>query len=324
MRVPERLEPLPDVPILDAEDTGPPPVAPKSPRAIVRARRKRALKRMWKVYRKNPMGMWGLYILGLFIAVAVFAPLIANREGLDPTCSCTGAPYSAPSLHFPFGTDNLGRSVLTLTIWGSRISLLVGFFATLISMIIGSLIGIVAGYFGRWSESALMRLTDWFLVIPFLPLAIVLASVLGRSLVVIIVVIGVTSWPSTARIVRAQVLSVKTRPYVERSRALGASNWHLITRHILPNVGPLIFANTVLTVAIAILSETTLSFLGLGDPLSISWGTILEFAFGAGAAGAGQWWWLVPPGLAIVFVVLAFTMCGYALDEILNPKLRER
>lgn len=302
----------------------PPPAGPQNPRKISWARRKRSLKRITKIYRKNKMGMWGLYILLFFVAVAVLAPLIANREGLDPTCACTGKPYDAPSLKFPFGTDNLGRSVLTLTIWGSRISLTVGLFATLISMLIGSLVGLVAGYFGRWSETVLMRLTDWFLVIPFLPLAIVLASVLGRSLFVIIMVIGVTSWPSTARIVRAQVLSVKTRSYVERARALGASNWHLVTRHILPNVGPLIFANTILTVAIAILSETTLSFLGLGDPLSISWGTILEFAFGAGAAGGGQWWWLVPPGLAIVFVVLAFTMCGFALDEILNPKLRER
>ena len=169
-------------------------------------------------------------------------------------------------MEFPFGTDNYGRSVLTLTIWGARVSLLVGLLATLISILIGSLVGIIAGYYGRWPETILMRLTDWFLVIPFLPLAIVLASILGRSLAVIILVIGVTSWPSTARIVRAQVLSVKTRPYVERARGLGAGSWHLNTRHILPNVGPLIFANTVLTVAIAILSEATLSFLGLGDP----------------------------------------------------------
>jgi peptide/nickel transport system permease protein len=280
--------------------------------------------RVVRIYRRSKMGMAGLLILAFFVAVAVLAPLIANREALNPTCPCTGAPLQPPSVEFPFGTDDLGRSVFALTLWGSRVSLLVGFFATLISILIGSVVGIVAGYYGRWTETVLMRLTDWFLVIPFLPLAIVLASLLGRSLVIIIFVIGITSWPSTARIVRAQVLSVKTRPYVERARALGASNWHLATRHVLPNVGPIIFANTVLLVAIAILSETTLSFLGLGDPLSISWGTILEAAFNSGAASAGNWWWLVPPGVCIVLVVLAFTMCGYALDEVLNPRLRRR
>jgi len=284
----------------------------------------RRLLRVWATYRKSRLGMIGLVVLIFFIAVAVFAPLIANKAGLDPTCPCTGEPLQPPSLQFPFGTDNFGRSVLTLTVWGSRPSLIVGFFATIISVAIGAVIGIVAGYFGGKPETVLMRLTDWFLVIPFLPLAIVLASILGRSLFVIIVVIGITSWPSTARVVRAQALSVKTRPYVERARALGAGHWHLTSRHILPNVGPLIFANTVLLVAIAILSETTLAFLGLGDPLSTSWGTTLQQAFGAGAASSGQWWWLVPPGLAIVFVVLAFTLCGFALDEILNPKLRER
>jgi peptide/nickel transport system permease protein len=305
-------------------EEAPPPEAPRGPRRIAWARRKRSFVRIARVYRQNTMGMWGLYILLFFVAIAVFAPLIANRAALDPTSAATGRPFQSPSWRFPFGTDNLGRSVLALTIWGARISLLVGLFATLISMGIGSLLGIAAGYYGRATEAVLMRLTDWFLVIPFLPLAIVLASLLGRSLFIIIMVIGITSWPSTARIVRAQVLSVKTRPYVERARALGASDWHLISRHILPNVGPLIFANTILTVAIAILSETTLSFLGLGDPLSISWGTILESAFGAGAATAGNWWWLLPPGIAIVLVVLAFTMCGFALDEILNPKLRKR
>lgn len=302
----------------------PPPPPPTSPRKIVWARRRRAMARVWTSYRKNKMGMWGLYILAFFVLVAVFAPLIVSKANLNPTCPCTGEPFQPPSLEFPFGTDDLGRSVFALTVWGARISLLVGLFATIISMVIGSLIGIGAGYYGGWLETILMRLTDWFLVLPWLALAIVLAALIGPSLGVIIFVIGITSWPSTARIVRAQTLSVKTRPYVERARALGASSWHLISRHILPNVGPLILANTVLTVAIAILSETTLSFLGLGDPLSISWGTILENAFNAGAATAGQWWWLLPPGICIVLVVLAFTMCGYALDDILNPKLRER
>jgi peptide/nickel transport system permease protein len=323
MRPPEALGHY-DVEAPTGIEPTPPPEVPRSPRAIAWTRRRMSAKRVWATYRKSRLGMIGLIGLIFFIAVAVFAPLIANKAGLDPTCPCTGEPLQPPSLQFPFGTDNFGRSVFTLTVWGSRPSLIVGFFATIISVAIGAVIGIVAGYFGGKPETILMRLTDWFLVIPFLPLAIVLASILGPSLFVIVVVIGITSWPSTARIVRAQSLSVKTRPYVERARALGAGHWHLTSRHILPNVGPLIFANTVLLVAIAILSETTLAFLGLGDPLSTSWGTTLQQAFSAGAASAGQWWWLVPPGLAIVFVVLAFTLCGFALDEILNPKLRER
>jgi peptide/nickel transport system permease protein len=323
MRPPEAIqreaEPPPDAAL---EPT--PPEPPKSARQIVWARRRRSATRVWRIYRRNKMGMAGLFILVFFILVAVFAPLIASEESLNATCECNGIPFSPPSLEFPFGTDNLGRSILALTVWGSRISLTIGLLATLIAIGIGALVGIVAGYLGRWPETLLMRLTDWFLVIPFLPLAIVLASILGQSMGVITLVIGITSWPSTARIVRAQVLSVKTRLYVERAQALGASSWHLVTRHILPNVGPLILANTVLTVAIAILSETTLAFLGLGDPLTISWGRILEFATNAGAAGSGQWWWLLPPGLAIVLVVLAFTLCGFALDEIVNPKLRQR
>lgn len=306
------------------EGAAAPGAPPKSPRAIARARRRAAAGRTWRQFRKNRMGMAGLVILAFFILVAIFAPLLASRCDLSPTCNPNNPQYAPPSLEFPFGTDNLGRSVLSLTIWGTRVSLTVGIVATLMTVFIGTTVGLIAGYFGGWRETGLMRLTDWFLVIPFLPLAIVLATLLKPSLWTIIFVIGATSWPSTARVIRSQVLTVKTRPYVERSRALGSSHWHLVTRHILPNVGPLIYANTVLIVAVAILSETTLSFLGLGDPLSISWGTILEFAFNKGAAISGQWWWIVPPGLAIVLVVLAFTMVGYALDDILNPKLRAR
>ena len=315
------LEPHGTAPVDVAES---PPAPPTDPRRIAWARRRRSLGRVWRTYRRNRMGMAGLVILSLFLAVAIAAPLIYSAEYEDPTCPCTGDPLLTPSGEFPFGTDDLGRSVFVLTMRGARTSLMVGFAATLMSVLIGAVVGIVAGYYGRWVEILFMGLTDWFLVIPFLPLAIVLASILEPSLGVIILVIGITSWPSTARIVRAQVLSVKTRPYVERARALGAGGWHLTTRHILPNVGPIIFANTVLLVAIAILSESTLAFLGLGDPTRTSWGTILDAAFSAGAATAGQWWWLVPPGIAIVLVVLAFTMCGYALDEILNPRLRRR
>jgi peptide/nickel transport system permease protein len=214
--------------------------------------------------------------------------------------------------------------VLTLVIQGAPVSLLVGLTATLITMLIGSIVGLVAGFRAGWIDSVLMRITDWGLVIPWLVLAIALASIFGQSLFVIILVIGLTTWPSTARLVRSQTLSVRERPYVERSRALGASNSYLISRHILPNVMPVIMANTVLIVAIAILSETALSFLGLGDPLSISWGQILEQAQNGAAATRGAWWWLGAPGVCIVLVVLAFTMIGFSLDQIINPRLRER
>jgi peptide/nickel transport system permease protein len=306
---------------VEAELRGPGP-AP-SPRAIVRARRRRAFARAWAEYRRNPTGMIGLAILVLFIAVALLTPLFIPASELDVT-KATGVPFSPPSAEYPFGTDESGRSVLALTLWGSRVSLLVGFLATVISVLIGSVVGIVAGHYGRWTDSVLMRVTDWFLVIPFLPLAIVLATVLGPSLANIAFVIGITSWPGTARIVRAQALAVTARPYIDRARALGASDWHLITRHILPNTVPLIFANTVLIVAVAILSETTLAFLGLGDPLRVSWGSMLDAAFSHGAASIGAWWYLVPPGVAILLVVLAFTMCGQALESVLNPRLRGR
>jgi peptide/nickel transport system permease protein len=294
------------------------------PRAIVWARRRAAAARVWRTYRSSWMGMLGLGILVVFTLVALLVPVFSSRDALDVT-KATGANLAPPTWHDPLGTDESGRSVLILTLWGARISLLVGLLATLLSMVIGSAVGIIAGFFGgTWIDAILARVIDWFLVIPFLPLAIVLATVLGPSLTNIVIVIGVTSWAGTARIIRSQTLSVRERPYVERARALGAGNWHLVTRHILPNVFPLIFANTVLVVAIAILSESTLSFLGLGDPLAVSWGSMLEGAFESGAVSAGAWWYLLAPGIAIVLVVLAFTMCGQALEEVFNPKLADR
>jgi peptide/nickel transport system permease protein len=199
--------------------------------------------------------------------------------------------------------------------------LLVGVAATVISVVIGTLFGIASGHYTNWFGALLERVTDWFLVIPFLPLAIVLATVLGASLLNVIVVIGVTSWPGTARLVRAQTLSVEGRPYLERARVLGGGNWHQMSKHVLPNVLPLVLANTTLTVAIAILSETTLTFLGLGDPLHVSWGTMLDHAFGSGAITLGAWWYLIPPGLCVVIVVLAFTLVGRALEAIVDPHL---
>jgi peptide/nickel transport system permease protein len=292
-------------------------------RQLARRRRRASWARGWREFRSNRAGMVGLVVLVLFVVIALAAPLLADRSGLEVT-KATGGVLEAPSSSYWLGTDDNGRSVLTLLIWGSRISLFVGLMATLISMVIGTVVGLTSGYFGGFAGGTLFRLTEWFLAIPFLPLAIVLATVLGRSLLNIVIVIGVTSWPGTALLIRSQVLSIKERAYLERSRALGGGHRHLINRHVLPNVVPLVFANTTLCVAVAILSETTLSFLGLGDPTRVSWGSMLDDAYSVGAITTGSWWFFVPPGVCVVLVVLSFTLVGQALEAVLNPKLRER
>lgn len=294
-----------------------------SARQITRRRRTLALRRNWSQFRTHRSGLFGLAVLGLFVAMALLAPVLANAEGLEVT-KATGGVLEAPSSTYWLGTDDNGRSILTLLIWGTRISLFVGLLATLISMVIGTLVGLSSGFFEGWTAAILFRLTEWFLVIPFLPLAIVLASVLGRSLLNIAMVIGVTSWAGTALLIRSQTLTIKERPYMERARVLGAGKWHQMTRHVLPNVMPMVFANTTLTVAIAILAETTLSFLGLGDPTRVSWGSMLEDAFRVGAITTGAWWFIIPPGVCVVLVVLSFTLIGQALEEIFNPRLKAR
>jgi peptide/nickel transport system permease protein len=266
--------------------------------------------------------MTGLAILTFFAALAIASPLLVSPEDLDPALASL-PPHAAPSAQAWLGTDNFGRSVVDLLIAGARVSLLVGIVAALGTMLIGAVVGISAGYFaGSKVDTLLNALTNWFLVIPWLALAIALAAILGASLFNVILVIAITSWASTARLVRAQALSVRERSYIERSRALGGSHWHTVTRHVLPNVFPVLFANTILMVALAILAETTLAILGLSS--GISWGRIIENAFTGGAMTAGWWWWLIPPGVCIVFVTLAFTMVGFALDEILSPRLRQR
>jgi len=279
----------------------------------------RALRSLW---RSTP-GRIGLLVLLVFVLIAVLAPLLASTTGLNPVSArAAGNPqWGSPSEHPPLGTDNLRRSVWAQFVWGSRVSLFVGLAATVLTIAVGSVVGIVSGFLGGKTDSTLMRITEWFLVIPFLPLAIVLASILGRSVWNIIFVIGITSWPSTARLVRAQVLTVKQRAFVDRARSLGASNRHIVANHILPNVSGLILANTTLAVPVSILTETTLSFLGLGDSQRASWGKTLEEAFVNGAISRGAWWYYLPAGLGIVAVVLAFTLIGQRLEEIVNPRL---
>lgn len=294
-----------------------------SARQLARRRRRISWSRGWREFQRSRGGLFGLGLLTFFALVALLAPVLASSSGLEVT-QATGGVLEGPSSEYWLGTDDNGRSVLTLLIWGARISLFVGLTATLISILIGTLVGLTSGYFGGWVGAVLFRLTEWFLAIPFLPLAIVLATVLGRSLLNIVIVIGVTSWAGTALLIRSQVLTIRERAYLERSRALGAGHAHLIRRHVLPNVVPIVFANTTLCVAVAILSETTLSFLGLGDPTRVSWGSMLDDAYSVGAITTGSWWFFVPPGVCVVLVVLAFTLVGQALEAVVNPHLRER
>jgi peptide/nickel transport system permease protein len=287
---------------------------------ITWTRRRTALSRFWRDYRGQRAGLYGAAILVAAVALALLTPLVTDPAGMDVT-RATGARMAAPSLDFPLGTDESGRSVLLMTLWGSRVSLLIGFMSALLSMIIGTVMGITAGHFRGWTSAVLLRITDWFLVLPSLVLALVLAAILGGGTSTIILAIGVTSWASTARLIRAQTLSVEARPYIERSKALGAGHWHIMTRHVLPNVAPLVLANTTLQVAGAIVAESTLAFLG-ADSGKVSWGGMLRGSYDWGAATSGAWWYVLAPGLCIVAVVMAFTLCGRALEAVLNPRLR--
>jgi len=296
-------------------------IATASPRQLTWARRRRAVASFWKEYRRNRAGLFGLAVLALFVLSALLVPFLVGEDALSVTRP-PGEPLQPPSAEFLLGTDRSGRSVLDLVLWGSRVSLTVGFAATFISIALGGLIGILAGHFHGWPSAVLLRITDWFLVMPTLVLAVALAAVLGRSMSTIIIAIGVTSWPTTARLVRAQTLAVEARPYIERARALGGGHWHVMSRHVLPNVMPIVLAQTTLMVAGAILTESTVAFLGLGDPTIPSWGSTIQAARDVGAVSSGMWWYILPPGIAIALVALAFTLCGRAIEGVLNPRLR--
>ncbi|MCH4250189.1 MAG: ABC transporter permease [Microbacteriaceae bacterium] len=297
--------------------------APTASQLAWRRRRASAAK-TWADFRAQPGGMVGLIVLIVIILIAAFAPLLAPASMLDVTHVLNQPRFAQPSFAHLLGTDAQGRELWARMVWGARSSLIVGFAATAMSMIIGTVIGMAAGHFTGFVGGLLMRIVDFFLVLPSLILAIVLSSVLSRGLLTIVIAIGVTSWAGTARVVRAQTLTIESRGYIERARALGAGHWHIIGRHIFPAVMPLVLANTTLTVGSAIISESTLAFLGLGDPSSQSWGTILKNAMDVSAATSGYWWFILAPGLAILFVVLAFTLVGRAVETITNPTLRSR
>ena len=269
---------------------------------------------------RSRRGRVSVSVLAVFIFVAIFGALLAPY---DPNASSTDV-LAAPSADHWLGTTEVGSDVFSQLLVGTRVSIIVGFSAAVISAVLGASVGLIGGYFGGLTDKLFDGFENWFLVIPQLPLMVVLARLLNPSLFVLVMVIGLTSWAGTGRIVRSQVLTLKERAFVERARAIGASDWHIIRRHILPNALPLIFANTVLIVAVAILAEASLAFLGLGDPTQISWGSMLENGFDSGAPSAGAWWYLVPPGLCITVLVFVIGLIGYVFEQHINPRLREQ
>jgi peptide/nickel transport system permease protein len=284
----------------------------------------------------RPDGLAGFVILVVFTVLALIPTLLVGP--LETALTATGPRLAPPQIGYPLGTDELGRSILNLTVHATRVSMVIGFLATIVTVLIGAVLGIMSGFIGGKFDAVTMRIADFFLVIPTFVLAIILTAiirdVLGTgsteilgirlSLITIVIVIGITSWSSTSRIIRSQTLSLKERAFVDRARVVGAGGGHIMRRHVLPNVTNLIVANAVLVFAGAILTETTLSFVGLGDPFQPSWGQILDAARQVGAPGLGAWWYFVPAGVCIVLVVFAFTLLGNALDAVLNPKLQAR
>ena len=260
----------------------------------------------------------GLAILIFFTVVAIFAPWLEPYS----TTQQVGPVYAPPSSQHWLGLDDGGIDMLSEVIAGARVSMLVGFSAAAVAMLIGGAVGLLSGYFGNKTDIALMRITDYFLAIPDVPLMIVVAAIWGPSLFHIIIVIGVLLWTGTARVVRAQVKSVRELAYVKRARSLGAGNLRIVVRHVLPQIAPLLIASTVLTIAVAVFDETALAFLGLGDPSRISLGKVIENAFQRTAISSGAWWAIVPPGAAVALLILSCSLIGRAMEDALNPRLR--
>jgi len=266
---------------------------------------------------RNPAAMFGVVVVVAAVALAVIGPFLTPYSPHEDA----GQVLAAPSPAHPMGTDHLARDVFSRFIVGTRVSLMVGLSAASIATLIGLLIGAAAGYLGGWVDALLMRAADIFLTIPMLVLGLALAVILGPSIVNIILIISLLAWPSMARLVRSEFLSLRERDYVRASVAVGSSPWWIVFREILPNVLPLIFVGWSYEVGGAIITEAGLSFLGLGDLQAGSWGIMLQDAQRFLRDG---WWLSVFPGLGIALSVLSANLIGEGLNDALNPKLRGR
>lgn len=272
---------------------------------------------LWQQVRQNRMALAGAAIVFVMFALAMLAPIL----GGDPGAIDIAARLQAPGANYLLGTDDLGRDVLTRILYGARISLLVGFVAVGIATLIGILLGALAGYYGGWVDSVIMRFVDVMLCFPSFFLILAVIAFLEPSIWNIMIIIGLTGWMGVARLVRAEFLSLRERDFVQAARALGASDGRVIFRHILPNALSPVLVSATLGVAGAILTESALSFLGIGvQPPTPSWGNMLI----AGKQTLGTAWWLSAfPGLAILLTVLGYNLLGEGIRDALDPRLKE-
>ena len=266
----------------------------------------------------NRLGIIGAVMVSALVFMAVAAPWLAPY---DPT-ERVGRPFQSPSAEHLLGTNDVGQDLLSELIYGSRVSLTVGIVAAVVALVLGTTVGVLAGYYPKRLGRVLMQGVDVLLILPFLPLLIVLAAYLGRSLLNTIVVIGVLIWAGPSRVIRSQVLSLRSREYVLAARTMGAPDRWAIVRHVLPRTALLATGAFVRAVSTAILLEAALSFLGLGDPLQKSWGSILFWAQARGAFLTPAWkWWVLPPGIMIMIASLGFALIAFAMEERINPRL---
>lgn len=271
-----------------------------------------------RVHLAQRLGQLGGVIVASMILVAILAPWLSPYDPAERV----GRPFSSPSAEHLLGTNDVGQDLLSELIYGTRVSLTVGIIAAAVALLIGTFVGIIAGYYPKRLGAFLMRGVDVVLILPFLPLLIVLAAYLGRSLTNTILVIGVLIWAAPARIIRSQVISLRSREYVMASQSMGAPDRWVIFRHILPRTALLATGSFVRAVSGAILLEAALSFLGLGDPIQKSWGSILFWAQSRGAFLTPAWkWWVVPPGIAIMLASLGFALIAFGVEERINPKM---
>jgi peptide/nickel transport system permease protein len=269
------------------------------------------------IVRRHPAATVGAAGIVVVVAGALLAPLIAPSGPRERV----GAPYESPSASHWLGLDDGGADMLSALMYGARISLLVGIGAALLATALGCFVGVLAGYFGGPADTALMRVVDYVMILPTLPLMIVVGSLWTASTSTIILIIGLMSWTSTARVLRSQIASLRERVFVRRARSLGSGHAAILVRHILPHVAPLVIANFALVLGLAIFFESALAFLGLGDPDVVSWGNLIANAYSGAAVAQGAWWAIVPPGVCIAAVIICCSLVSRAVEDALNPRI---